>query len=142
MKGMRITFKNSVVPMLLIASLFGVFFYFFFMNFGMAMNPDGSMGHCPFMSSGAICTMTFQEHMNTLQTMFTAVPQKLTTTAGLILLAFYMAFATLVFRRLLLKYTRLLFFDYRLYTKRYSYISLVDPAKRAIYEGLITPKIF
>lgn len=116
--------------------------FFVFFDFGMSMNPDGSMGRCPFSPDGSICTMSLREHMNMWQTMFAAIPQKLTTTAGLILLAFWMAFAALIFRSPLLTYSKLLFYDYRLYTKQLSYISLVDPVKRAIYRGRITPKIF
>lgn len=73
--------------------------------------------------------------------MFTAMPQKVTT-ASFIILALWLSFAALIFKSLLLKYSKLLFYDYRLYTKQYSYISLIDPVKRAIYKGLINPKIF
>lgn len=141
MKKVTPNIKISLVVMIILAALLGSFFVFLFTDFGMMMNPDGSMGDCPFNPDGSICTMNFREHMNIWQTMFTAVPQKMTI-ASFILLALWFSFAALIFKNFLLKYSRLLFYDYRLYIKQYSYISLVDPVKRAIYKGRITPKIF
>lgn len=139
MKRKNNTIKN-IFTIITLAAFVSIAFFVFF-NFGMAMNPDGSMGKCPFSPDGSICTMSFREHMSIWQTMFAAVPQKLTTTS-FILLALWMSFIALIFKNFLLKYSKLLFYDYRLYTKQYSYISLVDPIKRAIYKGRITPKIF
>ncbi len=141
MKKNTLDIKISLVVMIVLVALLGSFVVFLFMDFGMMMNPDGSMGNCPFSPNGSICTMGFREHMSTWQTMFAAVPQKMTT-ANFILLALWFSFSALIFKNLLLKYSKLLFYDYRLYTKQYSYISLVDPAQRAIYQGLINPKIF
>lgn len=115
--------------------------FFVFFDFSMTMNADGSMGRCPFSPDGSICTMTLAEHMSTWQIMFAATPQKLIT-ASLILLTLWTLFVAVVSKNLLSKYSKLLFYDYRLYTKQYSYISLIDPIQRAIYRGRITPKIF
>lgn len=141
MKKVTPNIKISLVVLLVLAALLGSFFVFLFMDFGMMMNPDGSMGKCPFSPDGSICAMNLREHISMWQIMFAAVPQKMTT-AGLILLGLWLSFAALIFKNLLLKYSKLLFYDYRLYTKQYSYIALVDPVKRAIYKGRITPKIF
>lgn len=141
MKGTVFNLNNSIIAMLLIASLFGVMFYFFFMDFGMMMNSNGSMPRCPFSPDGSICTMTFQEHMSIWQNIFTATPQKVSI-ASLIMLSLWLSIATLVIKNLLLKYQKILSFSSRFYTKQFSYISLVDPSKRAIYRGRITPKIF
>lgn len=141
MKGVTIKIKISLVVMIVLTALLGSFFVFSFTDFGMMINPDSSMGDCPFNPSGSLCTMNFQEHMNLWQSMFTALPQK-TTIVSLMLLAVWLLITTFVFKNLLLEHYKILFSNYRLYTKQYSYISLIDPVKRAIYKGLITPKIF
>lgn len=133
--------KMKNVLTIITLATFVVVAFFVFLDFGMIMNSDGSMGKCPFNPDGSICTMTLREHISIWQTMFAAVPQKLTT-ASLILLALWASFVALIFKNLLLKYSKLLFYDYRLYTKQYSYISLIDPVQRAVYQGRITPKIF
>jgi hypothetical protein len=131
---------KSILTIITLAAFLAIAFFAFF-DFGMTMNADGSMGNCPFSPNGSICAMTLQEHMSIWQTMFAATPQKLVT-MSLVLFALWMSFVALIFRNLLLEYSKLLFYDYRLYTKQYSYISLIDPIQRAIYRGRITPKIF
>lgn len=133
--------RKSLIVAMVLTALLGSFFTFLFTDFGMMVNSDGLMGDCPFNPSGSLCTMNFQEHMNLWQSMFTAVPQK-TTMVSLMLLAVWLLITAFVFKNLLLEHYKLLFSNYRLYTKQYSYISLIDPVKRAIYKGLITPKIF
>lgn len=141
MKKIAPTIKISLVVMIVLAALLSLFFVFLFTDFGMMVNSDGLMGDCPFNPNGSLCTMNFQEHMNLWQSMFTALPQK-TTMVSLMLFAVWLLITTFVFKNLLLEHYKLLFSNYRLYTKQYSYISLIDPVKRAIYQGLITPKIF
>lgn len=138
-KEMTNTIKTIFTVIALIA--FTSIIFFVFLDFGMTMNPDGSMERCPFSPNGSICTMTLREHISIWQTMFAATPQKLTT-ASLILIALWVLFVAIIFKNLLLKYSKLLLYDYRLYTKQYSYLSLIDPVRRAIYRGRITPKIF
>lgn len=133
--------KISLTALMVLAALLGSFFVFLFMDFGMMMNQDGSMGDCPFNQNGSLCTMNFQEHMSLWKVMFAALPQKINI-LGLIFLALLSFIVVSVFKNLLLKHSKLLFSNYRLYTKQYSYIALIDPVKRAIYQGLITPKIF
>lgn len=131
---------KNVLTLITLAAIVSVVF-FVFLDFGMAMNPDGSMGNCPFNPDGSICTMNLREHLSTWQTMFAALPQK-AMVISFIFLALWFAAAAIIFQKLLLKYSKLLFYDYRIYTKQYKYISLIDPLKRAIYQGIINPKVF
>lgn len=135
--------NHKVQNLLLCVSLLSFIIISFsaFVDFGMTMNPDGSMNHCPLNHNGSLCTMTFQEHINILQILFSATPQK-PVVIILILLALWLSIAVIISKNLIIKYSKLLFFNYKFYTKKFSYISFIDPVKRALYKGIIAPKIF
>lgn len=139
MQTIAIPVKSVLTVITLIA--FVAVGFCLFLGFGMAMNPDGSMGHCPFNPNGSLCAMSVREHLAIWQTMFAALPQK-ALSISVVLSTLWMIVAAFIFKHLSLKYSKLLLYDYRPYAHRYTYSALVDVVKRAIYQGLINPKIF
>lgn len=109
---------------------------------GMEKRADGTMSGCLFMGMEEICTMTFTQHLNQWQNMFTTTaPQKALTFALLFLLAVVFV-AIVVFKRNLL-----LLFNYhatrsRLYLRHNPELSLFNFFKKAFSQGILNPKIY
>ena len=117
-----------------------VFLSFALMDFSMAMNSDGSMSPCPFMASGSLCSMNFQEHLSLMQLAFTALPQKMNLINSLFL-AIALVIALTIYKN------RLLLYESFLYSRQLAYIKnnnklIFNPIKEAFSRGIINPKNF
>lgn len=110
-------------------------------SFGMTMNEKGQMSACPFSGQAAICTMTFAEHLNIWQAMFTATPQK-TSFFNFLILTLAFALASIIFRERLRLFLGSLTFRWRLHLKRNSFFQFFDHLKEAFSQGILNPKIY
>lgn len=122
---------SIILVVLLLFSTIGVFM-------SMGMNSDGTMNHCVFMNMG-MCAMTFSEHINLWQTMFSAIPQKAFFINVLMLISFAIALA--IFRQYLLL---LSFKDFicKFYYKKKRHLSFFDYLKESFSQGILKPKIY
>lgn len=131
-------FKTALVAGFIFVSVFGLW-----QTFGMPMDNSGNMVGCPLMGeSSALCQMTFTEHIQAWQAMFTVIPQKVFgSILTLLLLAAAIIFTFVIHRRWRLLSLRLFELS-KLYIKEHPHLSFFNPIKEAFSQGILNPRIY
>jgi len=92
---------------------------------------DGQMSNCPFMGTPAICSMSAQEHIAALQSMFTAIPIQI------LLLTALLFMAGPILRYLTYKPPRFLYFQ-----PEKQFVPILDHLQEAFSSGIINSKAY
>ncbi len=120
-------------------SLLVILVLILFFSFGMAtMNIDnkGDMSNCPFMNSGAICQMSFSEHIATFQSIFRAIPSRIVLSL-MLALAFLLVLCSKPISRIYSPPIKLEYFI------KYDFqLSIYNKILLALSDGIIQPKIY
>lgn len=128
------------IAAILLLFVVAVFLNFAFMDFVMAIDPDGLMSNCPFMANGSLCNMDFQDHLNALKLAFTALPQKVDFIKNLLLLT-SLIIALAIYKNRILTYNNFLHSKHLIYARNAD-ISIFNTIREAFSRGIINPKIF
>lgn len=126
---------------LLVAVFFIIFLYAFSFGpiVGMDVDKYGQMSPCPFSMATSICTMTFLEHLNLWQSMFTATSDNnidMLVASGLIIFA---VFLTLKY---LEKDRGKELLAYKLYTHEHQKSFVSNKLIELFSRGILNPKIY
>ena len=111
-------------------------------SMGMEMRDDGTMGGCLFTGMEEICKMTFTEHLNQWQSMFTTTVTKNVFSGVLLLLLAVVFVAVAIFKRNLLLLFSYYTTRWRLYIRHNPELSLFNPLREAFSQGILNPKIY
>lgn len=133
--GLRLT-KTQVLSAILALGILYILSFGILM--GMETDNHGHMAACPFTMTSSLCTMSFSEHLNMWQNMFTATLDNgtLLLIVGLIVLAFSIAFKHLdTSQDQELK-------GYRFYTHKHSKPPTFNKLLELFSQGILNPKIY
>lgn len=125
-----------VAAAFLLFSLFGVV-----ISIGsMKINSDGVMTHCLLMNHTPMYPMSFTEHINLWQTMFSSLLPSVSL-MNILILALSLVL-TQAFNNLSILSLEFLLIQYRIYLKQHPHISLFNFLKEAFSQGILNPKIY
>ena len=141
LKSMLSRISKTILILATFAFLWVAFFGLSHSLNDMKVKSDGTMNGCLFDGKAEICTMSFAEHIDHWQAMFTTIPAKATTISFAILLLVSFIFAFSLRKYLLLLSTRLSELQ-RIYLRHMPEFSLFEPLQLAFSRGILNPKIF
>src|SRR3989338_7709961 len=118
-------------------SLLLILVIIFSFSFGvttMQMDKDGSMSDCPFMNATSICQMSFSEHIEVFQNMFSGVQARS--------ILVYIFFIFLIFPFSMIPKGNSPPNTVRLFTKEYPRLYNFNKILLALSDGIIQPKLY
>lgn len=110
-------------------------------SFGMSVNNEGRMTGCLFDGRSEICTMSFSQHIQAWQSMFTATPVLTTPLMLLSLISALIALAVICRFRIANAAEKAMEMSW-LYLRQLLDISIFNPLRYAFSQGILNPKIY
>lgn len=122
---------------LILVSILGELYFI-----GMAMNFNGKMDNCIFMTSSGTCMMGLNEHLTLWQEMFAATSMSaFSINCFISVISLTIIFGLITFGLNALQlYFKKLFYSFHL--KKKYYLSFFDYLKHALFKGILNPKIY
>ena len=134
----QLKYLNRALVALIVLLLFS-FIGLLGMGFGMAMDQNGNMTGCPFITAHmTICPMSLGEHIGRWQQIVTGIPQN-AATIFFVVLAIY---TSINFQILISKHESSFIVRMRVYMQKLHTLKLFDQLLRAFSNGNLNPKVF
>lgn len=101
------SFKDKTLAQILVLAVAGVLLSMSTVSiFSMGVGMDGTMSDCPLMPGMNVCPMSPLEHIATLQSLFTVIPQQQDVLLALLLAATFLALAGIYRPKILLVFKK------------------------------------